>query len=657
MKMCLCFPSQMVKRATAHHKMTAADREEIYRNKAMRAAGVEPMTGSGGDSAALEVASRRFGRTTTRRGRDSPLASAGAAALGTTAGTRPPATEAEEIGATLRSKMASVPPQVPHDILTEKEVIRVMAYTKENVPESPIEATRVRKVEILLYTTDSTMEIKEPKIDNSGLPQGLFLKRHKIVKRTNEDGTREYFDWRDMLVGCDLQLYGRTYRIYDADPYTRRWYALQGIEQDPAEEVPVDDYQHRLDVERATTLNPKTTRPGGHKKQRYAEKTYMEAKLGKFTRDPAHRGKWQAFHGQLLRFDAVWEDRRLHGDTMQYVLQYHLEDDTVDVAEVHPQNDGRDRTPWLVKRGPLPRNWQRSRQIPGMDADENTDAECIRPSDLRIGGTVNVYGRDLKLRACDRATRTWYREQGPFEQPAAHYKAEAPTKRVPLKIPPHTGFGDEQDSMQSVLSFKPQKPKKKYDKWADNTGVVFKFKGRFADSSREDSIRRFTISLYPEDDTLGIFEPVVRNSGMGGGKFLVRSRYRKEDSSFYEAADFTPGKVTTVMGRRFIIDDADVFTRRRCPHADVPVPEEGKVNMFPRPRGIGEVVSESAAGAAAGGAGAGAAAGSGSAAAAEPIHAADPYGEMPAEAARLAESGRRVRIDAGFGGLDESKTD
>lgn len=97
----------------------------------------------------------------------------------------------------------------------------MLAYTKENVPESPIEAIRVRKVEILLYTTDGTMEIKEPKQDNSGLPQGMFLKRHKIIKGTNDDGTRDFFDYRDMLVGCDLKVYGRTYRIYDADPYTR----------------------------------------------------------------------------------------------------------------------------------------------------------------------------------------------------------------------------------------------------------------------------------------------------------------------------------------------------------------------------------------------------------------------------------------------------
>jgi len=373
----------------------------------------------------------------------------------------------------------------------------------------------------------------------------------------------------------------------------------------------------------------------------------MEAKLGKFVRDPAERGKWQAFHGQILRFDCVWEDRRLHGDVMQYVLQYHLEDDTIDVAEVHPENDGRDRTPWLVKRAALPRDWKRSRQIPGMDQDDNTSEVCVRPEDLRIGGSVNVYGRDLVMRGCDKATREWYREQGPFEQPRAQYKAEAPSMRIPLKIPPHNGFGDEQDALQSVLSFKPQKPKMQYDKWADNTGVVHKFKGRFADSSQEDSIRRFTISLYPEDDTLGIYEPVVRNSGMGGGKFLVRSRYRKPDSSFYDAKDFLPGQVTTVMGRRFMIDDADVFTRRHCPHVDVPVPEEGKINMFPRPRGIVDVVNPSGGGD-----------GGVSDAAAVPLSATDRYGEMPAAAAAAVGrgGGKSVRISSGFGGLDESKS-
>ena len=35
------------------------------------------------------------------------------------------------------------------------------------------------------------------------------------------------------------------------------------------------------------------------------------------------------------------------------------------------------------------------------------------------------------------------------------------------------------------------------------------------------------INYFLADDTLSVFEPVVRNSGMKGGTFLNRMRYKK----------------------------------------------------------------------------------------------------------------------------------
>ena len=58
---------------------------------------------------------------------------------------------------------------------------------------------------------------------------------------------------------------------------------------------------------------------------------------------------------------------------------------------------------------------------------------------------------------------------------------------------------------------------------------MYRFQARFVDPSPEDAIRKFVIQLYPQDDTLGISEPPVRNSGVLGGKFLARSKYRKAD--------------------------------------------------------------------------------------------------------------------------------
>jgi len=59
--------------------------------------------------------------------------------------------------------------------------------------------------------------------------------------------------------------------------------------------------------------------------------------------------------------------------------------------------------------------------------------------------------------------------------------------------------------------------------------VVFRWKAKFDMDNMEhagpdDSKRRFVISFYMVDQTIGIYEPPVSNSGFLGGKFLERQR-------------------------------------------------------------------------------------------------------------------------------------
>lgn len=72
---------------------------------------------------------------------------------------------------------------------------------------------------------DDTLHILEPKVENSGIPQGVFLKRHKVV---NPETGREY-NWRDLYVGMELALYGRKFKVLDCDDFTRRFYENEGI--------------------------------------------------------------------------------------------------------------------------------------------------------------------------------------------------------------------------------------------------------------------------------------------------------------------------------------------------------------------------------------------------------------------------------------------
>lgn len=69
---------------------------------------------------------------------------------------------------------------------------------------------------IYYYLEDDTLHILEPKIENSGIPQGVFLKRHKVK---NPSQGRDY-NWRDLDVGIEIEVYGRVFKIVDADEFT-----------------------------------------------------------------------------------------------------------------------------------------------------------------------------------------------------------------------------------------------------------------------------------------------------------------------------------------------------------------------------------------------------------------------------------------------------
>jgi hypothetical protein len=56
-------------------------------------------------------------------------------------------------------------------------VLRFYGYFKESVVESRLENHRIRKLIIYYYLEDRSIQIVEPKMVNSGSPQGAFLKR------------------------------------------------------------------------------------------------------------------------------------------------------------------------------------------------------------------------------------------------------------------------------------------------------------------------------------------------------------------------------------------------------------------------------------------------------------------------------------------------
>merc|ERR1719174_1677166 len=94
------------------------------------------------------------------------------------------------------------PTNQPAWLKHDRQVLRFYAYFQEPVVESPNENFRIRNVVMTYFLEDGTMQITEPKVENSGIwPQGPFVKRHRIPKG---DG---FWTIQDIKMGEDITIY------------------------------------------------------------------------------------------------------------------------------------------------------------------------------------------------------------------------------------------------------------------------------------------------------------------------------------------------------------------------------------------------------------------------------------------------------------------
>lgn len=165
-------------------------------------------------------------------------------------------------------------------------------------------------------------------------------------------------------------------------------------------------------------------------------------------------------------------------------LHYFLVDDTVEVREVKTMNDGRDPFPLLLNRHRLPRSDNSLKGIgeevevrqriclSGLSqTDCSLSQDYYTARDFFIGSTINVFGRNFLIYDCDGYTRTFYKKYFDRAMDAIDL-APPPPPPVKNKIPPHTGFGSEEDSLGSVNRLAPCPPRRDFVKMMKNEGKV-----------------------------------------------------------------------------------------------------------------------------------------------------------------------------------------
>ncbi|KAF1776503.1 hypothetical protein JG687_00005106 [Phytophthora cactorum] len=473
------------------------------------------------------------------------------------------------------SVLMATRPFNPKFIAYDKRVLRFEAYFLEAVHESNLENYRVRRCEVLYYLEDDTLQITEPKVENSGILQGNFVKRHRIPMPESDDrGNMQFFTLHHLNVGKELTLYGRTFHLISADEFTRNYLVSQGVHVPPDEAIPRDPYTvlRQAHMARETGQDP----DAHYGKKKYPMKDFMEASLGKFARPSDNLRRFLAHDREVLRFFAVWDDReKLYGIRHRYTLHFFLADNTIEILESYERNSGCDPFPKLLNRAKLSKDPERQAcaavcDEAADDEDATTQHNYYSWEDLAIGEYLQIYNRRILLLDADASTRSWYEGHNMPLARAITVKEEV--SPPPVFTPPgHDGLGSEEDSLQSCYHLLPKAPLKSIESL--DTTEVLRFRARFETEQPEDVGRRFVISVIVSDQSVSITEFIQRNSGIVGGKFLERTRIKRTRpdgsvvmtdgrNSWLGLDDFYVGARVRMTGRTFVLFEMDEYSAK-----------------------------------------------------------------------------------------------
>ena len=244
-------------------------------------------------------------------------------------------------------------------------------------------------------------------------------------------------------------------------------------------------------------------------------------------------------------------------DGLPFIVHYYLADDTIEIREVHHSNDGRDAFALLLRRQKLPDRFDVNQPGQTFIGDNYLTCDEITPD-----SNIVAYGREFVIEGVDEFTKKFYAEKYGYDFNIGAITQPAPPKQVEKQIAPYNGIGNEEDTLGYIYKLVPDKPKGNFFKSVDNDKKILRFTGRFNTRVPEDIDRRFIISFYLADDTISIYEPAQKNSGIITGPFLKRNRYKNIDNAnaWITPSDMAIGGDVKINGHSFHLMSCDEYT-------------------------------------------------------------------------------------------------
>ncbi|CDJ49762.1 hypothetical protein EBH_0028330 [Eimeria brunetti] len=310
-------------------------------------------------------------------------------------------------------KDITTPLSAPAWDIMENKVLRFFSYFNEHVDDSRAENYRSRPCEILYYLEDDTMEIVEPKIDNSGMNSGSLIKRHRFPDATDPD---KLVSPADLRVGTAFTAYGKTFAITACDAFTREWYRISGISQ------PSD-----CKVELSGNTGYSRSRIQSELRTQKASPTTDKQCIDEFYKrieSPEPVCRFRAFFDD--NFTNVIERR-------MYTILYFPRDDTMEIRENLPPLGGNRFTIFISRRKLLKGNVLSE----GPSFPRPPDAAYFELLDFKVGSVVTIADRDFYIYAADPFTMSYFKDKlhAPLQEPINVDSFEMPSKpSTPAKL-------------------------------------------------------------------------------------------------------------------------------------------------------------------------------------------------------------------------------
>ncbi|XP_030748074.1 EF-hand domain-containing family member C2-like [Sitophilus oryzae] len=467
--------------------------------------------------------------------------------------------------------------ELPGWIVFDKQILCFDAYFQETLQEVPGSPFQVRKVKLYYFLEDGTIQVIEPKVENSGVSQGTLISRQRIrIPAPMDDNFYELIDFN---IGREVELYGKVFKITNCDHFTRTFLNRCGISVPDPIMPPADPY---MDI-------------------RSHDRDAMQPKKPNRNRDTL--GKFLANDKKVLHFTAYWDDQNTEYGYMHHLeVRYYLADDTIEIKELQTEAGGEPSFMFL-RKGKLPKRYK---ELPPVGSNSNYTVlnvlgsaltnrryivdplDCGRQNieyyderDLSIGAVINCYGRKLVLTDCDSFTKEYYATKYGISEfkPIAEPKSNKDFVNIPLpkdrELPPWNGFGTYEDSAQNCITVEPKPPHKDFKKFLlyDSFGLdshILRFEAKMKSKIPENCTRNFIISYFLTDDSLSIFEVAKRNTGFASTMFAARSKVQLAGQKIFTSKPplcYTPqhmfvGATLIINGFTFILTNADEYALR-----------------------------------------------------------------------------------------------